>query len=106
MSAPLRPITARGLVSVWLAPLEGPDMIWRTTFAFAGRHSPGSAGCKCKFELVASARAKDGRGDMTTVESTRRLTSTIVVLPHFEHLNCTFECPPNSPSFSRCSVPQ
>jgi len=61
-----------------------------TTFAFSGSRSPGSAGGNCRYELLASARAKEGSGDMTTVESTRRLISTIVVFPHFEHLNCTF----------------
>jgi hypothetical protein len=78
----------------------------RTTLLFSGSRIPGSAGGKAKFELLAFARAKEGSGDITTVESTRRLISTIVAFPHFEHLNCTFEWEPNCPSFSKCSAPQ
>ncbi len=78
----------------------------RTTFAFSGSRIPGSGGGKFRFELEAFALANEGSGDITTVESTRRLISTIVVLPHFEHLNCTFVWPPNCPSFSKCSAPQ
>src|SRR5882672_10961598 len=106
MSAPLRPRTTRGLLSVCLSPFEGPERMLRTTLAFTGSRNPGSGGGKFRFELVAFALANEGSGDMTTVESTRRLISTIVVLPHFEHLNCTFEWPPNCPSFSKCSAPQ
>src|SRR5437879_5493364 len=106
MSAPWRPTTIRGLVRVCVSPLEGPEMMLRTTFLFAGSRNPGSGGGKFKFELVAFARAKEGSGDITTVASVRRLISTIVVLPHFEHLNCTFACPPNSVSLSKCSAPQ
>src|SRR5205823_7297491 len=99
-------MTARGLVSVWLWPLEGPERMLRTTFLLAGSFSPGSGGGRFKFELVAVARAKEGSGVIATVASVRRLISTIVVFPHFEHLNCTFVCPPNSMSLSRCSAPQ
>ena len=37
--------------------------------------------------VEASARAKDGIGEMTTVSSTRRFTSTMVVLPHLVQRN-------------------
>src|SRR5260370_29784593 len=106
MSAPLRPSTTRGLPRVCFSPFEGPDRMLSTTFAFSGSRSPGSGGGKFRFELLAFALANEGSGDITTVESTRRLISTIVVFPHFEHLNCTFEWPPNSTSFSKCSAPQ
>src|SRR6267154_1747995 len=106
MSAPLRPNTTRGFLSVCVSPFEGPDRMLSTTLAFSGRRIPGSGGSKFRFELVAFALANDGSGAIPTVEYTRRLISTIVVFPHFEHLNCTFEWPPNSPSFSKCSVPQ
>src|SRR5215470_2140202 len=106
MSAPLRPTTIRGLVKVCAWPLEGPERTLRTTFFFAGSRNPGSGGGRFRFELVAVARAKEGSGVITTVESTRRLISRIVVFPHFEHLNCTFGWPANSASFSKCSAPQ
>src|ERR1700757_3108884 len=99
-------MTTRGLVSVWLWPLEGPERMLRTTFLFAGNFMAGSGGGRFRLELVALARAKEGRGVITIVASLRRLISTIVVFPHFEHLNCTFVCPPNSVSLSRCSSPQ
>src|SRR5246127_2727174 len=105
MSAPLRPSVTRGLLSVCVSPFDGPDWMLRTTFAFSGSRTPGSGGGKFKFELEAFALANEGSGDMTTVESTRRLISTIVVLPHFVHLNCTFVWPP-SPSLRICSAPQ
>jgi len=73
------------LVSVCFSPFDGPDRMLRTTFAFSGSRTPGSGGGKFKFELVALALANEGSGDMTTVESTRRLISTMVLLPHFEH---------------------
>src|SRR5437879_11947057 len=66
-----------------------------TTFAFSGSRNAGSGGGKFRFELVALALANEGSGDITTVESTRRLISTIVVFPQLEHLNCTFVWPPN-----------
>src|SRR5258707_195070 len=99
-------MTTRGLASVWVWPFEGPERMVRTTFLFAGSRKPGSGGGRFRFELVALARAKEGSGDMTTVASVRRLISTIVVLPHLEHLNCTLEWPPNSMSLSKCSAPQ
>src|SRR6266404_9183709 len=106
MSAPLRPRTTRGLLSVCLSPFEGPERMLRTTLAFAGSRNPGSGGGKFKFELVALALANEGSGDITTVESTLRLISTMVVFPQLEHLNCTLVWAPNWPSFSKCSVPQ
>src|SRR5690242_14512694 len=106
MSAPLRPRTTRAFVRVCFSPCEGPERMLNTTLDFSGRRTPGSGGGKFRFELVAFVVANDGSGDITTVESTRRLISTIVVFPQFEHLNCTFVWPPNSPSFSKCSVPQ
>jgi hypothetical protein len=81
-------------------------MIAKTNTPVSGSFKPSSAGGSCKFELEASARAKDGSGLITTVWSGRRLTSTTVVLPHFEHLNCTFGWTVESASFSLCSVPQ
>ncbi len=90
MSAPSRPSTIRGLLSVWLSPFDGPDRILRTTFDFSGSRMPGSGRTKFTFEPGLSVRANEGSGDITTVESTLRLVSTMVVFPHFEHLNCTF----------------
>src|SRR5229473_2794575 len=89
MSAPLRPSVTRGLLSVCFSPLDGPDRMLSTTFAFSGSRIPGSGGGRFRFELEALALANEGSGDMTTVESTRRLISTMVVFPHFEHLICS-----------------
>src|SRR6266704_2949373 len=81
MSAPLRPSTTRGLLSVCFSPFEGPDRILSTTFAFSGSRSPGSGGGKFRFELLAFALANEGSGDITTVESTRRLRAVRVLNP-------------------------
>src|SRR5882762_1440880 len=51
MSAPLRPSTTRGLLSVCTSPLEGPVRMVRTTCAFTGSRIPGSGGGNCKLEL-------------------------------------------------------
>jgi hypothetical protein len=80
-------MTTRGFANRNTSPFAGPEVIARTNTPFAGSFKPSSSGGSFKFELEASARANEGRGLITTVWSGRRLTSTTVVFPHFEHLN-------------------
>jgi hypothetical protein len=99
-------MTTLGFANLKTSPFAGPEVTARTTTSLAGSFNPSSAGGSFKFEVEASARANAGSGLITTVWSARRWTSTTVVFPHFEHLNCTFGWTVESASFSLCSVPQ
>jgi len=102
MSAPLRPSTTRGFATCGSRLSDWSDRMLRTNCAFSGSRSEGSAGSKCRFELLASARAKTGRGDMTTVESTRRLYLHDVVLTAISTFELHFRMAANWPSFQQC----
>ena len=58
-------------------------------------------------EFVTVAAASDiPPGEMTIVESRRRVFSTMEGRPQREQRNCTFGCEPTSVSLSTCCVPQ
>ena len=79
----------RGFFSLKDLPFEGPVEMVSTMFASGGRSNPSSAGGNCRLALEASARAKEGIGEMTTVSSARRMMVTTVVWPQRVQRNCT-----------------
>src|SRR5208337_15032 len=105
-SAPLRPMTVRGLMSLKVFPWEGPEETVRTTSASGGKRKLSSTGGKRSLAVEASARAKEGIGEITTVSSARRLTSTTVVWPQRVQRNCTLSCLATTSSFNMCCCPQ
>src|SRR5580698_9469260 len=106
MSAPSRPTTTRGFLSVWAAPVPGPEMMVRTTFFARGRTAVGS--CMIREDCVPEPfpRANEGRGEIAIVVSGWRCVSTTVVELQREQRNFTLGCAPRSASLSTCCVPQ
>src|ERR1700690_599254 len=98
------------VVRIWvrakLLPFSGPLSTVKITERLSGRGNSSSAGGKRSGTVEASARAKEGMGEITMVSSVRRFTSTKVVRPHLVQRNCTFACLARISSFNMCCWPQ